>query len=57
MEAEVVDRRVVTPVDEMDPEVLSEDMNEAPWTISSSQHVTLWCVRKRAHLAGYAQAD
>lgn len=28
MEAEVVDRRVVTPVDDMDPEVLSEDMND-----------------------------
>ena len=24
----MVDRRVVTPVDEMDPEVLSEDMND-----------------------------
>jgi hypothetical protein len=28
VEAEVVDRRVVTPVDEMEPEVLSEDMND-----------------------------
>eukprot|EP00438_Fugacium_kawagutii_P007152 Skav231627 [mRNA] locus=scaffold1135:82559:86552:+ [translate_table: standard] len=28
VEAEVVDRRVVTPVDDMDPEVLSEDMND-----------------------------